>query len=112
MYSMYVYPISTLAACISINVCIVCDRKLSTEPLRYEATILVSPTSNGQDMDISIIPPDPVASETRIEGYQLRITGDNSYVNVVNLSAQMRYVGVVIDLQYLSIYFKYVSASM
>jgi len=64
----------------------------STESLSYEATILASPTSDGQDVDISIIPPDPVASETRIQGYQLRITGSSSGVEVFNISAQMKYV--------------------
>ena len=66
---------------------------LHSEPLDYEATILVSPTSSGQDVDISIIPPDSVASETTIQEYRLRITGgDGVNVEVVNVSAQMRYV--------------------
>ena len=65
-------------------------KNYSTEPLSYEATILVSPTSDGQDVDISIIPPNPVASETRIQGYQLRITGNSGSEQVVNITAQMR----------------------
>ena len=63
--------------------------KLSTGPLRYEPTILASPTSNGQDVNIILVPPEPVASDTIILDHRLKITSRRGSLQIFNIS---RYV--------------------
>ena len=61
------------------------SESFSTEPLRYEPTLLASPTNNGQEINITLVPPEPVASDTTILDYRLRITAGGDSVQVFNI---------------------------